>query len=121
MQSRECSHAGCAKLVFSQDYCHLHNGSSQIVEVVPNKPKLITLNSCRTISISKDGTTKRAYKQCTHEGCSNIAKKHGKCYSHGAPRKVCSAEGCNSKAQKLGLCMKHQPPKDDEIGVRDTK
>ena len=31
----------------------------------------------------------------------------GKCYSHGAPRKVCSADGCNSNAQKLGLCRKH--------------
>ena len=110
--SRVCNHANCTNLVFSQDICHMHNGSK--VNVPKKKEKRSPIDmSRRTISVSRDGTSKRAYKQCSHNSCKNIAKKFGKCYSHGAPRKVCSADGCSSNAQKLGLCRKHY--KDREL------
>ena len=104
--SRSCNHVHCTNLVFSQDTCHMHNGGK--VNVPKKKKKRSPIDtSRRTISVSRDGTSSRAYKQCSHKGCKNIAKKFGKCYSHGAPRKVCNADGCNSNAQKLGLCRKH--------------
>ena len=105
LMSRACSHEGCDKLVFARDKCHLHDGSKV---PPPKKKKRSPIDmSRRTMSTSRDGTTKRAYKQCTHDGCGNIAKKSGKCYSHGAPRRACSVEECNNKAQKHGLCRKH--------------
>ena len=105
--SRACNHAGCTNLVLSQDVCHMHNGSKANVPKKKKRKRSPIDMSCRTISVSSDGTSRRAYKQCSHGGCTNIAKKFGRCYSHGAPRKVCSASSCNSNAQKLGFCRKH--------------
>ena len=102
--SKTCSHDGCQKLVFSQDKFLLHDGSSNIVH---KKKKAPIGMSCQTISVSKDGATTRTFKQCTHEGCNNIARKSGHCYSHRAERKVCDFDGCTFKAQKCGLCRKH--------------
>ena len=81
--SRLCNHAGCKHLIFAQDACNMHKRKI----VVHKKTR-------RIISILKDGTRVRAYKQCTHKQCGNIAKKFGKCYRHGAPRsgKVCKAD-----------------------------
>eukprot|EP00571_Detonula_confervacea_P013035 CAMPEP_0172311274 /NCGR_PEP_ID=MMETSP1058-20130122/14451_1 /TAXON_ID=83371 /ORGANISM="Detonula confervacea, Strain CCMP 353" /LENGTH=208 /DNA_ID=CAMNT_0013024413 /DNA_START=243 /DNA_END=869 /DNA_ORIENTATION=+ len=66
--------------------------------------------SPRIISVSKDGTTSRFYKQ----GCENIAKKSGRCdsSSHGVTRKLCSVDGCPSTSQKGGLCRRHHRAKE---------
>ena len=62
--SRACSHEGCDKLVFARDKCHIHDGSKV---PPPKKKKRSPIDmSRRTMSTSRDGTTKRAYKQCTH-------------------------------------------------------
>ena len=63
--------------------------------------------SSRTISVSKDKSRQRVYKQYTHEGCANIAKKFDRCYRHGAPRKMCMIQDCSSNAQTHGLCRMH--------------
>ena len=87
--------------------CTMHNGS-KVDEPKKKKKKKSPIDmSCRTISVSRDGTRSRACKQRSHDGCKHIKKKFGRCHSHGAPRKVCNADGCNSNAQKLGLCRKH--------------
>jgi hypothetical protein len=49
--------------------------------------------------------TKR--KRCSHEGCTNFAKKGGVCVTHGAMVKQCSREGCTNKAVKGGVCITH--------------
>jgi len=102
--SKMCSHDGCTKLVFTNSVCYLHDGTN--VEVKPKKKPCIDM-STRTISVSKDGGKLRLYKHCSHDGCENIAKKLGKCYSHGAVRKGCSVDGCTSSSQKNGLCRRH--------------
>lgn len=109
--SRPCVHEGCTNLVVSGDKCHLHDGT----KIVQKKKKPPINLGQRIISVSKDGKRTRAYKQCTHEGCANIAKKGGRCYAHGAPRKTCSAEGCKSKVQARGLCRKHGRAQDQDL------
>ena len=46
-------------------------------------------------------------KQCSSEGCTNLAQRGGVCVRHGAKTKRCSSEGCTSKAWKGGVCAKH--------------
>mmetsp|Transcript_38169 Transcript_38169/g.80317 ORF Transcript_38169/g.80317 Transcript_38169/m.80317 type:complete len:151 (+) Transcript_38169:108-560(+) len=110
LRSKFCNHPGCKNLVFTQDSCHTHSNGNK-VDVRKKKKSPVDI-SRRTVSMSKDGTSSRAYKQCSHGNCTNIAKKFGRCYSHGAPRKTCSAAGCKSNAQKRGLCRKHYKHKE---------
>ena len=44
---------------------------------------------------------------CTHEGCTNFAKRGGVCVSHGATQKRCSHEGCTNSAIQGGVCVRH--------------
>jgi hypothetical protein len=48
-------------------------------------------------------------KQCSSEGCVQIAQKGGLCRRHGAKIKVkkCIREGCTNNAQKGGVCKRH--------------
>jgi hypothetical protein len=46
-------------------------------------------------------------KCCSHEGCTNVARKLGVCCVHGAVLKRCSHEGCTNQAQKRGVCIRH--------------
>lgn len=100
--TRMCSHDGCTKRVFANLFCSLHDGT----KVEPKKKPCIDM-STRTVSVSKDGTKRRFYKLCTDEGCENIAKKSGKCYRHGAPRKICSVDGCTRHSKTRGSCHRH--------------
>eukprot|EP00571_Detonula_confervacea_P004397 CAMPEP_0172321620 /NCGR_PEP_ID=MMETSP1058-20130122/43893_1 /TAXON_ID=83371 /ORGANISM="Detonula confervacea, Strain CCMP 353" /LENGTH=373 /DNA_ID=CAMNT_0013037179 /DNA_START=35 /DNA_END=1156 /DNA_ORIENTATION=- len=49
----------------------------------------------------------KKHKGCTHEGCTNIAKKGGVCVKHGAKVKKCSHEGCTNNSLKGGVCVRH--------------
>ena len=46
---------------------------------------------------------------CSHEGCTNQAKKGGVCMRHGAnkEKKKCNQEGCTNYAKKGGVCIRH--------------
>ena len=46
-------------------------------------------------------------KTCSHEGCTNHARKGGVCMRHGALVKTCSHEGCINGTIKGGICWKH--------------
>ena len=46
-------------------------------------------------------------KQCSYEGCTNVAQAGGVCTRHGAKLKRCSRDRCTNQAQKLDLCTKH--------------
>ena len=46
-------------------------------------------------------------KLCSHEGCTNGARKGGVCVTHGAKLKRCSHEGCANQARKGGVCTTH--------------
>jgi hypothetical protein len=46
-------------------------------------------------------------KRCSHEGCTNLARKGGVCVTHGAKVKRCSFDGCINKAVKGGVCVTH--------------
>lgn len=49
----------------------------------------------------------RIYKQCTEQGCANVARIRGRCRKHGGIGKKCSEEGCETAAAKNGKCRKH--------------
>ena len=44
-------------------------------------------------------------KRCSHDECTNQAKKGGVCFMHGAKRKECSFEGCNMQLRKKGWSL----------------
>ena len=52
----------------------------------------------------------RAKSYCSHDGCTNQARKRGVCITHGdgAKRKQCIFEGCTNKAVKGGVCTRHR-------------
>jgi hypothetical protein len=80
--SRVYNHLTCTCLVITQDTCNMHN-KNNVVHTQKTKRPTIDVNR-RIMSMSKDGTRVRAYKQCSHKGCENIAKKLGRCNRHGA-------------------------------------
>ena len=52
-------------------------------------------------------TEKRKYKLCNVIGCTNQAKRQGKCTRHGAKAKPCSYPGCNNVSSSGGVCRRH--------------
>ena len=51
---------------------------------------------------------KKKRKLCNEIGCTNLAKNHQKCFSHGAVRKICDEIGCEKLAQSKGKCCTHR-------------
>jgi hypothetical protein len=47
------------------------------------------------------------FYQCSHEGCTSLARNGGVCKKHGAKVKLCSQERCNNQAVKGGVCRRH--------------
>ncbi len=45
-------------------------------------------------------------KLCNIDGCNNM-KNGGVCMKHGAKAKQCSSEGCTNVARNGGVCIRH--------------
>ena len=69
----------------------------------PIANRVVTGGLCET-----DGKKRKQYRYtCTHDGCTNQAKKGGVCTTHGAKRKTCNRDGCSNQALKGGVCWRH--------------
>eukprot|EP00571_Detonula_confervacea_P014706 CAMPEP_0172297620 /NCGR_PEP_ID=MMETSP1058-20130122/571_1 /TAXON_ID=83371 /ORGANISM="Detonula confervacea, Strain CCMP 353" /LENGTH=513 /DNA_ID=CAMNT_0013006789 /DNA_START=391 /DNA_END=1932 /DNA_ORIENTATION=- len=73
-----------------------------------------TSNTCRerkgeplALAVCSRHGAKVEAKSCNREECTNIVRKGGVCWRHGATGKTCICDGCTNYVVKGGVCWRH--------------